>query len=143
MYVDRRTLRAERASKKPCRKLKIAYTKTSPLGGELHPDAIKAVEETVKILESNGHRCEEAQPDVDGNLAADGFFMIYYAYMSAKVAAVTKEFGKKKARELLELDTQVLACIGNALNAGEFVGMRDQWNTVTRTMAAFFTNYDL
>lgn len=130
-------------SKLPCRKLKIAVNTDSPLGSPVDPDAVKAVEETVKLLESLGHRCEYAKPDINGEQVAEGFFTVYYAYMSAKVQAVVREFGAAKARDLVELDTQVLACIGNAINSGQFVATRDEWNQITRTMATFLGDYDL
>jgi amidase len=134
-------------SKLPCRKLKIAFCTDSPLGSEVDADAIKAIQETVELLEANGHICEQAKPKIDGQQVAEGFFTIYYAYMSAKVQSVINEHGKKRARDLLELDTQVLACIGNAINAGEFVAKRDEWNKITRTMANFLDvkngGYDL
>src|SRR5690606_1180079 len=86
-------------------------------------------------------------PKINGQEVAEGFFTIYYAYMSAKVQQVIYEHGKQAARELLELDTQVLACIGNAINSGEFVAKRDSWNVITRQMARFLdvkqAGYDL
>ncbi len=127
----------------PCRKLNIAFNTESPLGSEVDKDAVKAVTETVKLLESMGHTCIEAKPDIDGTAVADGFFTIYYAFMSAKLQSIQKEFGKAKARELTELDTQVLACIGNAMNAGQFVAIRDSWNEITRSMGGFLQRYDL
>lgn len=129
------------------RQLKIAVNWESPLGSEVDADAIKAIQETVKLLEANGHICEEAKPNIKGQDVAEGFFTIYYAYMSAKVQSVINEQGKQRARELLELDTQVLACIGNAIRSGEFVSRRDEWNTITREMARFLdvnsAGYDL
>lgn len=130
-------------SQKPCRKLKIAVNTESPLGSPVDPDAIRAIEETVKILEANGHVCEQAKPPIDGEQVADGFFHIYYAYMSAKMQSIIAQYGAKRAREIVELDTQVLACIGNAINSGQFVAKRDEWNGITRSMASFMNNYDL
>ena len=130
-------------SKLPLRKLKIAFTYASPLGSEVDEDAKNAVLETVKLLQANGHICEPAEPNVSGQQVAEGFLMIYYAYMSSKMQSIIKEFGTKQARDLLELDTRVLACIGNAINAGTFVGKRDEWNGITREMARFFETYDL
>jgi len=119
----------------------------SPLGSTVDPDAVIAIQETVKLLEANGHICEEAKPKINGQDVAEGFFTIYYAYMSAKVQSVINEHGKQGARELLELDTQVLACIGNAISSGEFVAKRDEWNIITREMAKFLdvhsAGYDL
>jgi len=130
-------------SKLPLRKLKIAFTTDSPLGSPVDADAKTAVLETVKLLQANGHICEQAEPKISGQQVAEGFLMIYYAYMSSKMQSIIKEFGAKQARDLLEIDTQVLACIGNAINAGTFVSKRDEWNAITREMAHFFESYDL
>ncbi len=134
-------------SQKAPKQLKIAYSTHSPLGSEVDPDAVQAVMKTVKLLEAAGHICEEAQPNVDGHQVAESFLTIYYAFMSAKMQKIVKEFGKDKAREMIELDTQVLACIGNAINSGTFIARREDWNIINREMARFLDssqgNYDL
>src|SRR5690625_3666597 len=47
------------ATETPPGKLKIAVSTQSPIGSEVHPEAVKAVENTIQLLEDLGHEVEE------------------------------------------------------------------------------------
>lgn len=59
------------------------------------------------------------------------------------VLAIVQKVEKAKTRQLVELDTQVLATVGNAISASQYVAQRDQWNVMARSIGQFFQKYDL
>src|SRR5699024_11056102 len=54
------------ATQKDVGKLKIAFSTRSPVNTKVDPEAIKAVENAVKLLTDLGHHVEEAEPAIDG-----------------------------------------------------------------------------
>jgi amidase len=67
--------------------LKIAFTSASPIGTPVHRECVKAVDEAAKLLESLGHKVEEAQPEVEGKAVA----MSYLTMCFGEVAVVIEE----------------------------------------------------
>ena len=43
-------------------RLRIGFTTASPIGTDVHPEAVSAVEHAARLLESLGHDVEEAAP---------------------------------------------------------------------------------
>src|SRR5688572_9077716 len=61
----------EEVTREPGR-LRIGFTAASPIGTDVDPEAVTAVRNAAKLLESLGHHVEEAAPDIDGmQLAQD------------------------------------------------------------------------
>lgn len=62
-------------------RLRVGYSTRAPYGAATHPDCIKAVEETVSLLESLGHICEPFDIDLpaDGWDAFETFILAEYA----------------------------------------------------------------
>jgi len=122
-------------------KLKIAFWTGSPIGTPVHPECVKAVLETAKLLEDLGHTVEEATPDIDGDALADDFLSIYFANAAAAVTAVKAQTGCSDKG--FEADTLAAAAIGRAISAPEFIEIHGRWNTYARALGEFFTRYDL
>jgi len=123
--------------------LRIAFTSRSPLGSEVHPECIRAVEDAAQLLESLGHVVEEAEPAIDGVALAKSYFTMYMGEMAADIAEIGKFLGRKARPSDVEGTTWALALLGHAYNAGEFVLAIRQWNTYARRMGTFFSTYDL
>ncbi|WP_371762957.1 amidase [Massilia sp.] len=47
-------------------RLRIGYSTVSPIGTEVHPEAVRAVARTAELLARLGHEVEEAAPSIDG-----------------------------------------------------------------------------
>ncbi|MCE5273595.1 MAG: amidase [Deltaproteobacteria bacterium] len=123
--------------------LRIAFTRRSPLGTEVHPECSKAVEGAANLLASLGHRVEEAEPDIDGIALAKSYFMMYYGEISADVREMKKVLGRKAKHTDVEETTWLLNLLGNLYSAGEFVLAMRQWNTFARQMGVFHEKFDL
>jgi len=64
----------EEVSREPG-KLKIAFNTRSPIGTEVHPECVRAVEEAARLLEDLGHAVEAAQPDLNGEALAKSYLV--------------------------------------------------------------------
>jgi len=133
---------AEELRRDPGR-LKIAFTRRSPLGPEMHPECIRAVEDAARLLESLGHTLEEAEPDIDGAALAKSYFTMYMGEIAADITAIGKFLGRKARPSDVEGTTWALNLLGHAYNAGEFVAAIRLWNTFARRMGTFLNTYDL
>jgi amidase len=130
----------EEVSRAP-RKLKIAFSTTSPIGTDVHPEAVKAVREAAKLLESLGHHIEEAAPQIDGMQLAKDFIMMWFGQCAATVRQIKQRTGC--GDEGFELDTLAMAAFGEASRASEYVEGYWRWSDYTRQLGEFHQRYDL
>jgi len=132
----------EEVKREPGR-LRIAFDTSSPVGKGVDPECIKAVENAARLLEGLGHHVEAAAPNVDGQALAIAYVVMNYGEMAADLKEIEARYGKKAAREGLELTTRVGAMLGGTISAGEFVAAIRQWDKAARAMGTFFQTYDL
>jgi amidase len=124
-------------------KLTIAYTVQSPLGTEVHPECIAAVENTAKFLESLGHHVVEKEAPVDGTKIAKSYITMYFGEVAAALTSLEEIVGRKIKMNDVEPTTWILSLIGKATSAEEFVlGLRE-WDKAAIAMENFHDNYDL
>ncbi len=121
-------------------RLRIGFSVESPLGTEVHPEAVAAVRNAVALLLSLGHEVEEAAPSVDGAALAASFLHLYFG----QVAAAVKQARALGARSAdFELITRVVEKLGKAVSAGEYAAHLAQWNDYARALGAFHQRYDM
>ncbi|MGB1581307.1 MAG: amidase [Nevskiales bacterium] len=130
----------EEATRDPA-PLKIAYSLRSPIGTEVSPEAVKAVENSAKLLESLGHHVEEGEPAVDGMQLATDFITMWFSNCAATVDEVKQQTGC--GNEGFETDTLVMAAFGRAAPASDYVKAFLRWNDYSRQLGAFHQQYDL
>jgi amidase len=123
--------------------LRIAFSKRSPLGTNVHPECRKAAENAAALLSGLGHAVEEDEPAIDGQAMAKGFLMMYFGETAADIMAIEKVLGKKPGPSDVEGPTWVLKLLGNTFTAGDFVYSMREWNTFAREMGRFHLKYDL
>ena len=131
------------AIKQSPKPLTIAYSLDSPIGTPVDEEAKRAVTETLVMLENLGHRVEQAQPDVDGEVLAKCYLMVYFGHVAALYSNLVKQVGKKQAEKYTELDTRVLAMLGETVSAKDYVSSHFLWNDFARAMGDFHQRYDL
>lgn len=122
--------------------MRIGFSVRSPVGAEVDPEAVSAVEDAAGLLRGLGHEVEEATPDIDGHAVARCYLMIYFGHIAADLAWLEALGGRAKARSV-EDATYALGLIGRSLSAGEYVAARRRWNDFARAMGAFHRRFDL
>jgi amidase len=122
--------------------LRIAFSRKPFIETKVHPEAIKGLEDTVKLLESLGHHVEEADPVMDRSVIWRNFTTVVTSYVAAMGELVKKELGRE-AYEKLEPTTLSMAMIGRSLTGCDLVQARMGWHDVQLAMGRFLTNYDV
>lgn len=122
-------------------RLRIGFTAQSPIGTAVHPEAVQAVTQAATLLESLGHRVEEAAPQIDGLRLAQDFTVMWFATCAATVDEIGRRTGC--GNEGFELDTLAMAAFGRATRANEYVERYARWNDYSRQLGEFHRKYDL
>jgi amidase len=129
-----------RAMQREPGRLRIGFTAASPIGTEVHPEAVRAVEQAASLLASLGHHVEEAAPHIDGAALAQSYLHVYFGQIPAAVARA-KALGGKPGD--LELMNRILVTLGSSVSATELTTQLNRWNEFSRSLAAFHAQYDL
>jgi len=132
----------DEVTKNPGR-LKIAFDTHSPLGTTVHPECVKAVTETARILEAMGHELIEARPDIDGPALAQSYISMYFAETAANIDELAFVLGRKARPSDVEALTWLMSLLGKSYSAGHFVSALRKWDQAARQMGNFFRQYDL
>lgn len=122
-------------------RLRIAFSTRSPIGSTVDAEAVTAVHDAARLLESLGHHIEEAEPALDGAQLARDFITMWFATMAATVADVRARSGC--GDEGFELDTRAMEAIGNQLRARVYVEGYLRWNEYAHQLAMFHQHYDV
>lgn len=130
----------EEVSRAPGR-LKIAFTTRSPIRTEVHPEAVKAVQDAARLLESLGHHVEEAEPAIDGMRLAQDFILTWFANCAATVDEIKAQTGCGDSG--FELDTLAMVAFGRAIRGNEYVAGYMRWSEYCAQLGAFHQRYDL
>jgi amidase len=121
-------------------RLRIGFSSVSPIGTDVHPEAVAAVNDAAKLLQGLGHEVEEATPEIDGAALAISFLHIYFGQVAAFMAQA-KAAGARGAD--FELLTRLTATLGNATSSGALTVQLRKWNEFARALARFHARYDL
>ena len=121
-------------------RLRIGFTSTSPIGTEVHPEAVAAVKDAATLLGSLGHDVQEAAPEIDGASLAKAFLYVYFGQVPALVAKARAAGARTSDFEVL---TRVLATLGNAASAGMLTTQLLKWNEFAQALARFHQRYDM
>lgn len=124
-------------------KLRIAYTPKSLLGKNMHPDCIAGLEATVKLLEGLGHTLIEDAPVIDAIPVSMAFLVTVALSVAAEVEAAEKMLGIKATPKDFESVTWALTLVARRMKASLLVNSLRTLEETSRTLGAFFENYDL
>jgi len=121
-------------------RLRIGWSTVSPIGTEVHPEAVRAVERTVRLLTSLGHDVREAAPDIDGAALAQSYLHLYFGQIPAAVERA-RALGARKGD--LELMNRILVTLGDSVSARRLTTQLNRWNDFSRALGDYFGTYDL
>ena len=123
--------------------LTIAFNTHSPLETPVHPEYIKAAEETAHFLEKLGHHVEEARPEIDGPALAKSYLSMYFGEVAADIDELKLILGRKAKQNDVETITWMLGLLGRTSSSASFVKAIREWGKASRVMGRFHQKYDL
>jgi amidase len=121
-------------------RLRIGFTARSPIGTEVHPEAVAAVRNAAQLLQRLGHDVEEAEPEIDGGALASSYLHIYFGQVPA---AIERARAAGADPTQFELMTRMLMTIGKSTSAARLTQQLGQWNSFARALGQFHQRYDL
>ena len=131
------------ALNRPPEALKVAVVRGAMFGSSVAPEVKAALGSAVRLMESLGHRVEDAEPAID--YAGFGMAYLFCAAQSTKLFAdgAAELVGRPASREDLELPTWTLARIGGVLSADDKAWAKAAIERETAKFLAFAENYDI
>jgi amidase len=124
-------------------RLRIAYTAKPLLPGEMHPDCVKGLEETVKLCQELGHEMVEAAPELDGSAFARAFLTMVCGETRAGIEEAEVLVGRKATSADFEAATWALSLLGKQFSAGDFAKAVHTLKDTAQRMGYFFEEYDM
>ena len=121
-------------------RLRIGWSTASPIGTDVHPEAVRAVERTVRLLASLGHDVEEAAPSIDGAALAHSYLHLYFGQIPAAVERA-RALGARAGD--LELMNRILVTLGDSVSARRLTTQLNRWNDFARALGNYFGTWDL
>lgn len=129
------------AIQKPPKKLRIAYCTQSPIGTPVSQDAVQAIQQTVKLLQSLGHEVVEDRPAIDGMQLAKDFITTWFSQFAYLIAEIQTRLPEKS--DNFELDSLALAAFGAKTSSVDYIRNLNNWGVYVTQMNHFFEKYDL
>jgi amidase len=122
-------------------KLRIAFSARSPLGTEISAEAVLAVTNAAKLLESLGHHVETCEPPIDWDQMFSDVMTMMYANAAYFVTKTQETTGCGKNG--FEPNTWLMAGFGHAVRADEYVASLARWQDYQRITNDFLSTYDI
>jgi amidase len=121
--------------------LRIAFSARSPLGMDVDPAAVDAVDKAARLLENLGHHVEPAEPPIDGSALARDFLTIWFAQLAVHVKNTRRDHGAHDSD--FELDTLAMEAVGSTSRATDYIASYMRWNEYGYRLATFLGRYDV
>lgn len=129
--------------KRPPRKLRVAYTWAGMMNARVDPACIRAVEDTARLLASQGHDVAEDAPAYDEAAFHTANFAYWCGFLAFGVTGFVQATGVEPTEQNLEAATW--ACYRHGLTLRMLDGELADFltNTVCRAVGEFFSRYDV
>jgi amidase len=132
-----------RALDVPRRRLRIAYTTAAPNGVPVHADCVQAAEEAAALCAELGHEVSQRAPELDGELVAEAFDVLWGAGCAAALGSIEARLGSSVERTQVEPLTWALAERGRGFSAADYLLAVRYLQQVSRQLAGFFLDCDV
>ncbi|MFG2196068.1 amidase [Streptomyces sp. NPDC048639] len=125
-------------------RLRIVFSKESPVGVPLHPDCVAAVEDAARLCESLGHHVEEGTPRLGSSLA-EPFATVSAGGLAWDIAHLERVTGKKARPEDFEEATWAMIERGRSdtTSLSAYMDALAELQTLCDDLAAFQSPYDV
>ncbi|PWC84621.1 amidase [Azospirillum sp. TSH100] len=108
-----------------------------------HPDCLAAIDHTVRLCESLGHRVEGTELPVSAPEFYDTVFTIIGAQTRSLLTMIGAMSGHPADESLLEARTRILLRAKGDVSGAAYAAAVDWIHALGRRMAALFTDFDL
>jgi len=124
-------------------RLRIAFTATSPVGAEIHPDCAGAVEDVARLCASLGHEVCENTPRIDAAAMQAAFINVFSAGCAMQLDTLIAEIGRPPAEGELEPLTAALCAAGREVKASDYLSSIRDLQLVSREIARALLEFDV
>ncbi|MAA79750.1 MAG: amidase [Deltaproteobacteria bacterium] len=124
-------------------KLRIAFDTGTLFGEDNHPECIKAVEHTLKMLQKLGHEVVEARPIFPKEELIRAYFLTVATGTAVFVEETSEIVGVKPKAKNFEPATWLLAQIGWNCDAPTYLRAKSTVQKASRGVASFFEEHDV
>lgn len=122
-------------------RLRIGVTSDSAINADPHPEARAAVRRAADLLSDLGHDVVEVAMPVDDAQLAQDFLTAWFVHAATSVAEAREASGA--AESVFEPDTRVMAALGRATSAVDYVRAVEGRHAHVRRLAEFHATHDL
>ncbi|WP_445258642.1 amidase [Nocardioides aurantiacus] len=122
-------------------RLRVGVTTASSIAGEPHPEAAAAVRRAADLLTELGHDVVEVPMPVDDAQLARDFLTTWFVHCAVSLEQAREAGGA--GEDAFEPDTRVMAALGRATSATDYVRAVESRHTHVRRLAAFHADHDL
>lgn len=130
-------------TKKPPKKLRVAVSWESPVGGGVHPECVKATQGTARLLEGLGHRVEAVNPPYDGPGVMRALLTVVAVYTRHDLERMAKWVSRPWRRLSVEAPTRFLAEVSAGITEKQLEEALATWRTAAHQMERFHQDYDV
>jgi len=123
--------------------LRIAVSTTALTGVKLHPECLKAVEQTANLCQDLGHHVEWAEPKFDHQLFLKAFGTTWTAFAAWAIRDWANKFDITPSEEKFEPNTWQMYLSGERRSSGQYLRAIQDIQRVARKVGAFFKTYDV
>ena len=124
-------------------RLRIGFCREALYAGTTHPECMAALDDAIALLQELGHEVVEAKPDYDREAMVLAYFRTVAAGTADFVTATSRAAGKSPSASDYEAPTWLLAQIGWATTAAEYVASEGVMHQACRSVASFFDDHDM
>ncbi|GAB3992908.1 amidase [Spirosoma daeguense] len=133
----------EEVSREPG-KLRIAFSTQALIESQpTDSECVKAVKETVKLLEKLGHTVEEIPLPYEKTIVTEAFFLTVLSETAGVLRELGKFLGRPTRREDVELNTWAQARLAEGFSAADVAYQKRRWNSLNRAMGQLHETYDV
>jgi amidase len=129
--------------RRPAGSLRIAFTSKSWSGLPVDGDLEAGVAATARLLAEMGHRVSEASPRFDYETFLAAQIDLWCAHTAHAIDSLAEALGRRPSPQNLQSTTWAAYEAGRRLPSTAFLAAEAVYNTVTRQVAAFFTEIDV
>ncbi len=125
-------------------KLRVAFCSRHPYAAQsVDVECVRAVEKTARLLQTLGHEVTEVPLPYGPEVFKDLFFPMIVSETASSLRNLGKYLGREVKSNDVELNTWLLAKLGEVFTGADYAQALFLWNALSRQMAAFHQQYDV